>query len=405
VSDSRKVDAPLNIILYTNSFLPHVGGREIVVYHLAKALTELGHNVRVVCPGGWWSHRKYTYDFKVVRWPKIPGLSTIQSSRIQLAIEIARHRCDVISAHATYPAGYVALFNKSYTGTALVVTPHGEDIHVIPEIGHGLRLQPDLAEKIRQVMDVAEFKTAISDSVVASLLDAGATRESIVEIPNGVDFSRFDRDQGIDVRDRFNIPADKHVLLTVGNYVRRRGHEELVRAMAPISQARPDAHLVIVGRGTDVLQPLIDELGIGDQVTLTGGVPPVELNPTTEDLVAALYQASDVYVAPGMSEGSEGLSLALLDAMASGSAIVATRISGNRDVIIDDENGVLVEPGDPQAIADGVVRLLDEPELLVRCRERALSDVQTYSWTRIAEQYVETFRRAMVVSQQPNKAA
>ena len=395
---SAEADRPLNIVLYTNSFLPHVGGREIVVYHLAKSLTEAGHKARVVCSGGWWSHRKFVYPFPVVRWPGIPGLSEMQSSRMLLTLDIARNGCDVISAHATYPAGYVALFNKSYSGIPLVITPHGEDIHVIPEIGHGMRLQPELAEKIGEVLSRAEYMTAISDSVVKSLKDAGAPEDRIVEIPNGVDFSRFTGESDIDVRERFGIADDKRIILTVGNYVRRRGHEELVSAMALVSRQSSDAHLVIVGRGTEVLEPMIRELGIQDLVTLTGGVPPVELNPESEDVVAAFYRESDIYVAPGMSEGSEGLSLALLDAMASGSSIVATCISGNRDVIVDSENGLLVDPGEPQTLADGILRMLADSNIASRCREQALKDVQPYSWTRIAEQYVETYRKAVVDS-------
>lgn len=398
MKDTINAVSPLNIILYTNSFLPQVGGREIVVYHLAKALTEAGHKARVVCSGGWWSHRKFTYPFPVTRWPGIPGMSDIQSSRMHLTVDMARHGCDVISAHATYPAGYVALFNKSFTQVPLVITPHGEDIHVIPEIGHGLRLQPDLANKIEQVLNASEFMTAISDSVVKSLLDAGAREEKIVEIPNGVDFTRFQGSSEINVRERFNIPPEKRILLTVGNYVRRRGHEELVNSMGLINERNKDAHLVIVGRGTDVLEPLIKNLGIQGAVTLTGAVPPVELNPEAEDVVAAFYKESEVYVAPGMSEGSEGLSLALLDAMAAGSAIVATRISGNKDVMVDGQNGLLVDPGKPSAIAEGVLTILGDNTLADRCREQALKDVQPYSWKHIAEQYVDTYRQAMAVS-------
>ncbi|MCB1756340.1 MAG: glycosyltransferase family 4 protein [Gammaproteobacteria bacterium] len=397
-SQAGPLEKPLKILLYSNSFLPQVGGREIVIYHLAKSLQQAGHQVLVVSPGGWWSYRKLAYPFRVQRWPKIPGLSTVRSSMIHLAATVSRFDCDVINAHATYPAGYAALLYKGFTGMPLVVTPHGEDIHVIPEIGHGLRLQPEYAQKIADVVKTAERLTAISGSVVASLLDAGASAQKIVTIPNGVDFDRFTTDTAVDVRARFAIPGNKRILLTVGNYVRRRGHEELVRAMRPIVDANGDAHLVIVGRGTDVLEALIAELGLGESVTLTGAVPPVELNPQADDIVAALYRESEVYVAPGMSEGSEGLSLALLDAMASGSAIVATRISGNRDVISSDKNGLLVEPGKPQAIAQGVLHMLNNPEAQRAYREQAANDVQPYSWTSIAAQYEKTYREAIQIS-------
>lgn len=397
-SKTDLTEKPLKVLLYSNSFLPQVGGREIVIYHLAKALTAAGHFAPVVSPGGWWSHRKLQYPFFVQRWPQIPGLSTVRSSMVHLAIFASRFGCDVINAHATFPAGYAALKYKQYSGMPLVITPHGEDIHVIPEIGHGLRLQPEYANKIGQVVKSAERLTAISGSVVTSLLDAGAPLQNIVSIPNGVDFGRFSDTQTVDIRDRFKIPANKRILLTVGNYVRRRGHEELVRAMRAVFDGNRDAHLVIVGRGTDVLIPLIDELELNEAITLTGAVPPVELDPKAHDIVGALYRESEVYVAPGMSEGSEGLSLALLDAMAAGLAIVATRISGNRDVITDEKNGLLVKPGDPSAIAQGVSRMLDDSGMRDTFREQALTDVQPYSWTAIAGQYVETYRDAIRIA-------
>lgn len=385
----------LNIVLYSNSFLPQVGGREIVVYHLANALTKAGHYARVVCPGGWWSQRKLKYPFPVHRWPSFPGLSFELSSRINLAIDIARNGCDVVNAHATYPAGYIALKNKAFNHLPLIITPHGEDIHVIPEIGHGLRLDPEIEPLINQVVNSAERLTAISGSVVASLQNASAPAGKIVEIPNGVDFDRFRNDSVIDIRARYKIPADKKLILTVGSYVRRRGHEELVEAMQAIHKADNKAHLVVVGRGTEILKPMIKALNIEDAVTLTGQVPPIEADLTGEDLVAAFYLASDVYVAPGMSEGSEGLSLALLDAMAAGSAIVATRISGNRDVIVDEQNGLLVDPGNPGALAEGVKKMLSNKTLRESCKRQAVEDVRPYSWDSIADQYVQCYRDAM----------
>ncbi len=388
-------DHPLNIVLYTNSFLPQVGGREIVVYHLAKALNESGHKVRVVCAGGWWRTRHLRYPFTVQRWPAIPGLSFELSSRIHLVVNVARHGCDVINAHATYPAGYVSLLNKEFDHLPLVITPHGEDIHVIPEIGHGLRLIPKLAVKIDKVVKKAERLTAISGSVVSSLLDADACIKKIIEIPNGVDFTRFDKSKKLSVRKRFNISPDKKVLLTVGNYVRRRGHEELVEAMGLIVKQNKDCHLVIVGRGTDALKPMIASLGLDASITLTGAIAPIEANPDAEDVVASLYMDCDVYVAPGMSEGSEGLSLALLDAMAASAAIVATRISGNKDVIKNKRNGLLVEPGMPAAICSGVIEILTDDVLRKECKGNALEDVQPYSWKSISQQYVKAYREAI----------
>ncbi|MGI9305489.1 MAG: glycosyltransferase family 4 protein [Gammaproteobacteria bacterium] len=388
----------LNVVLYSKGFLPKIGGREMVVFQLARALRRLGTRVRVVCPSGWRTSRRHRYNFPVHRWPTLRGLFPEQVAYAQLSLDVSIWGADVIHAHNTYPTGYIGTrFNKRRS-TPLVITPHGRDIHVIPEIDHGLRLDPELKPKIEHAVREANLVTAISDSVRDSLVDAGAHEERIRQIPNGIDFDRFRRTHSSEVLESFGLPADAKLLLTVGSYEPRRGHENLIRAMPQIKAAHTDARLVIVGRSTHQLQPLIDELGLNEDVILTGEINfPTDVM-SQDDPLAAIYQASSIYLSGGMAEGAEGLSLAVLDAMAAGLPVVATNISGNRDIVSPGKNGYLVEPGDIDALAERVIRLLRDEAVSRQLGQAATDSVRKYGWDEIANQYLDLYNEAITLA-------
>lgn len=393
----------MNIVLYVNSFLPSIGGREIVVHHLARALMALGHQVRVVGPSGWWSRRKIRFEYPLHRWPTLRGLFKEQVSLTQLMLDTAIWGCDVIHAHNTYPTGCTVARLKIIRNLPLVVTPHGEDIHVIPEIGHGLRLNPALRPKIYQALQSAEMLTAISAGVEASLLDAGAPQEKIRRIPNGVDIERFQRPIAADVRKWLHLDEASRLIVMVGNYHLRKGHDTLIRSMPLILSEEPRARLIIVGRNTDTLHPLIRKLDLHDKVKLTGPIsfPAIVTEkgraqsvPHKPDWLAAIYRGSEVYVSAGVNEGAEGLSLAVLEAMAAGLPIVATDISGNRDIIQDGQNGFLIPPANSAQLAKGVLRLLSNDELRMRMGAKAKGVVKQYEWREIARQYLAVYHEA-----------
>lgn len=93
----------MKVVLYVNSFLPTLGGKQFVVHHLAKSLRELGHRPRVLGPSGMWKHRNLCMPYPVHRWPKLRGSLRERTWSAQLALDTAIWGCDVIHAHMTYP--------------------------------------------------------------------------------------------------------------------------------------------------------------------------------------------------------------------------------------------------------------------------------------------------------------
>ncbi|NNG00351.1 MAG: glycosyltransferase family 4 protein [Desulfobacteraceae bacterium] len=388
----------MKIVLYVNSFLPELGGREVVVHYLAREYRRLGHDVRVLGPAGWWKHRKLCFGYPVHRWPTLRGHFPEQVYSAQLGLDTLIWGADIIHAHSTYPNGYtVACMNKN---KPLVITPHGEDIHVIPEIGFGLRLKPELDVKIKKSLESAQLVTAISNSIVDSLKVAGVDENKIRLIPNGIDIERF-RGQAGGIRKWLNISGSAPVIMTVGRYHPRKGLEILLRSMPHVLKDVPDAKLVIVGDSNGKLEPLVRELSLRESVRITGeiGFPAVsrgmENDNNAVDKLAGVYRASNVYVSAAMEEGAEGLSLAMLDGMAAGLPIVATAISGNKDLIESGINGLLVPPADPVALARGIAEILRNRPLAVQCGQNNLQTAKPYSWTAVAHQYLRVYQEAI----------
>lgn len=399
----------MNILLYTNSFLPVIGGREIVVHYLARELQELGHRIRVVGPAGWIKHRHCRFGYPVHRWPTLRGVFEEQVALGQFLLDMAIWGCDIVHAHSTYPCGYIAAKALGKRKIPLVVTPHGEDIHVAPEIGFGLRLDPVLDGKIKMALARSQIVTAISESVKESILSAGVDGGNVRLIANGIDVGRFKAHYPA-VHPWLDVPENARLILTVGNYHPRKGHEDLIKAMPRVLDAFPDARCIIVGRKTGRLIPLINELGLSDHVRLTGLLTfPVagmgaQGNSDGADRIAGLYRHSAVYVSAAKDEGAEGLSLAMLDAMAAGLPIVASRVSGNRDLVVDGINGFLVSPGRHEELAEAINACLSDPDKARALGRKGSERAEAFSWRRIAGRYVDVYREATQLAGKPASA-
>jgi glycosyltransferase involved in cell wall biosynthesis len=400
----------VKIALYVCSFLPQVGGRELVVFHLAKAMQSLGHEVRVVGPAGWRAQRHFSCGVPVHRQPATVGFEVWEryarnerkhvgprglieekAKQLQLLWNLKRWGCDVVHAHSTYPNGYNAARLGRLLNSPLVITPHGEDINTVPAIGFGLRLNPLLEPRIRYALATADAATAISSSIEAALVNAGAPAERVHRIPNGVDLARFEREPRSDISRLLGSKAGR-LITSIGNYHPRKGHEVAIDAMPSILVHHPDVRLVIVGRDTETLRPLVDKLGLHDNVILAGLLNmPHGTEADGADVLANLLRRSSLYLSTGIEEGAEGLSLAVLEATAAGLPVVATRISGNRDIVSDGSNGILVEPGNPRDLAQAVVALLDDESRRAALARGARATAKRFDWIEIAGQYLSLY--------------
>jgi glycosyltransferase involved in cell wall biosynthesis len=169
-------------------------------------------------------------------------------------------------------------------------------------------------------------------------------------------------------------------LITVGRLVARKGHAALIEALALVRGRVPGTRLVIVGDGPErpALEALAARRGMGAAVTFAGTVHPA----------APLLAAADVFVFPSLTEPQ---GLALLDAFVAGTPVVASRTGGIPEMLRDDVEGLLVEPGNSPALADAIVRMLHDRGLRESCVVGGRRRAATFDVEAIADEYVDLY--------------
>ncbi len=177
----------------------------------------------------------------------------------------------------------------------------------------------------------------------------GCPLEKMVVIPSGIDTERFAPLAPGDYKARLGVPADAVVVGSLTRMRVRKGVEELLRAMAQICATRPDVHLVVAGdvELDDELRTLVAQAALGDRLHLLG----------RRSDVPEVLSAMDVFV---LSSHDEGMSNAILEAMAMERAVVATDVGGTGEVVSEGITGHLVPARDAAALARGIERVLDD---------------------------------------------
>jgi CDP-diacylglycerol---glycerol-3-phosphate 3-phosphatidyltransferase len=169
----------------------------------------------------------------------------------------------------------------------------------------------------------------------------------------------------------------------------RKGFGVLLDAWADVRHARPDARLLVVGRGdAEAAEQRVEERGLRD-VHFVG--------PVDDATLARYYTTADVFCAP--STGQESFGIVLVEAMSSGTPIVASDIGGYRQVLHHRQEGVLVQPQQPSALAAAVLHLLDDPVLRACLGQSGRETAQHYAWTDVTHRLLDVYDRARTLHQ------
>jgi phosphatidylinositol alpha-mannosyltransferase len=200
-------------------------------------------------------------------------------------------------------------------------------------------------------------------------------------IPNGIDLQNYG--ENIEPFPWANDGTPR--ILFVGRFEeQRKGFKYLLRAMPLVRQQCPNARLVVVGTGKpEKFQDQMARYGVWG-VDFVGYVTPEEK--------PRYYASCDIFCAPSIARESFGI--VLLEAMASGKPVVAANIPGYASVLTNEQEGLLVTPRDPQAIALALVRALADAELRRRFAAKGLATAEQYAWARVAERVLLSYEKA-----------
>jgi glycosyltransferase involved in cell wall biosynthesis len=334
------------------------GGAERVVADLATNLQAAGTETVVFVPAhgeGWLARQLAGSGVDVEHFhletPVLPACAR------SLAAAFRRRRIDIAHSHEFSMAIYGA-WASWLAGSQHVITMHGSRYYA-------QRLQRRIA--MRAAVALSRRTVAVSRELASHLSrDLLVAPAAITTIPNGVRATAAD---GSGVREELGLGADDRLVVAIGNLYPVKGHVHLIDAMALLAERHPTLHLAICGRGDleGALRLRARSRGIGNRVRLLG----------LRADVPAVLAAADLFALPSISEG---LPLALLEAMFAGRPIVATDV-GDVRAALGCEAGVLVAPGDPSALALAIDALLAQPERArdlgnrARVRARGLFDV------------------------------
>jgi teichuronic acid biosynthesis glycosyltransferase TuaC len=284
---------------------------------------------------------------------------------------------DVIDAHYYYPDGVAAVMLARHFGKPVTITARGSDINLLSQFT-APRLQMQWAARradasIGVCNDLAEKIRAWTD---------GADRVAVMR--NGVDLQRFAPGDPGQARAHVRCTGQP-LLLSVGNLVDLKGHDLVIDALAELLPQWPGARLAIVGDGP-LRQALTDHAarrGLADRVDLIGRVAP--------EAMAAWYQAADLLV---LASSREGWANVLLEAMACGTPVVATRVGGSPEVVREAVAGRLVGDRSGPALAAALAEVLRSPPERAAVRRYA----EGFSWQATSQAQLSLFRRLAAAS-------
>lgn len=328
----------MNIVMFTNTFSPHVGGVANSVAGLVEGLRELGHKALVVAPVFPGASED---ENQVIR---IPALQQFGGSDFSLPIPASRPLAeqlddfapDIVHSHHPFLLGGTALRVAAERDLPVIYTYHTH----YEQYGHYVVQSSEVMKRLALNLslgycELCDAVIAPSESTAAFLADHNVNA-NIVVIPSGVNTSQFETGDATGLRREIGIPEDAFVVGHVGRLAPEKNLEYLSHALIRFLGTDSGAHALIAGDGTMMapMRDTIESAGLSGRVHLVGVV--------TGERLASVYAAMNVFAFSSLSE-TQGLVLA--EAMASGTPVVALDASGSREVIEDGKNGRLL-PGD-----------------------------------------------------------
>jgi glycosyltransferase involved in cell wall biosynthesis len=306
---------------------------------------------------------------------------------IRAALPIARRSDMIYQRHARF--SLVGALLSRLTGVPLFLEYNGSQ-QFVGRYWNPTPLKHQLAQCEEAALRTAARILVVSEVDRKNLVARGIEPERVILNPNGVAVEQFANGGGSEVRRKFGFADDDFVIGFVGSFGPWHGAPVLARAFCLVVDGVPHARLVLVGEGHELeaTRQILAEAGVEKRVVYAGQVPPSEI-PTYLD-------ACDVLASPHvpLPDGVEffGSPTKLFEYMASGRAIVASCLGQIADVLEHGRTGWLVPPGDVHALALGLKRLADAPDLRRELGGRARRTAQEFhTWRRNAECVIDAF--------------
>jgi glycosyltransferase involved in cell wall biosynthesis len=374
----------LSVLMVIENYLPWTGGTERQLAALAAQLGTQNVQVEVLTEQRRpeWPLSEEIAGTRVHRlpYPKVRWFGTaVLFCRAFLFLLIRGRKFDIFHVHTVSFLAVLTVIVGRVLGKVVVLKAVG-GWELEEGVLNPARQRQLLYRAMLSIVRRADTWIAISTHMRCAMEAAGIPCERIMMIPNGVDTLRFSPAPERTVTGQSATEAPRVVF--VGRLVKEKALPVLLQAWQIVHQRIPHALLDIVGRGPldQELKTLSEYLGLTATVRFHG---------YHEDVIPFLRTAN-VFV---LSSYVEGLSNTLLEAMAVSLPVVATRISGSEDIVIDGETGLLVPSGDAASLAQALSELLEAPERATAMGERARQRVtELCSLEQVTTTYIDLYQ-------------
>ena len=373
----------LRIIQASSYFYPHIGGVETHVSELSQSLAEIGHEVTVLCAdvpkskqfehlNGFTIHR-----FPALDLPYVPYMYFLKN-------KLSKLEADVIHSHYPPP------FMSHAVVTALNDIPHILTYHcdvIIPETLSNIKI-PETIKKLIECANKKLYLNSILNNVtkiIATTNSYAITSEILKNlhfevVPNGIRLHKFDK-----ALKEVNAEREENTVLFVGRLTSVKGVNYFIEAAKIVIKEYPKANFLVVGRGEDEETLMKLSKGCAGNIKFLGHV-------TWHNLMR-LYKRSTVFVLPSFTR-LEAFGIVLLEAMACETPVIASDMPGVRDVI--DGAGFLVEPKNPEKLAEAVLRVFTNTDEARSVGKRGRKLVESnYDWKVVTEQILDIYKDAI----------
>jgi glycosyltransferase involved in cell wall biosynthesis len=325
-----------------------------------------------------------------LRWTAVAAAPLALALGIRAARRVARDvRATVMHGHWVIPGGAMAAAASG--GRPLVVSLHGSDVYVAERHAVAGRVAEATFHR-------AGWVTACSADLRTRAIELGASAEHSEVVPYGVDGTRFapSREARNAVRRALGVGDETPLVFAAGRFVRKKGFEFLIDAIAPLASRWPEVTVILGGDGDlrSEYEARARAAGVANRLRLVGTL--------SQDDVARHLAAADVAVVPSVRDGSgnvDGLPNVVMEALASATPLVATGAGGIGAVVEDGVTGVRVPEGDPRALADAIGGLIGDPHrgraIGERARQRALTE---HGWAKVAQRFEAAYARARLLA-------
>ena len=375
----------MRILLVSYEYPPVGAGAATAGRAIAKALIELGH--RVVVLTGRFKGLPPRYEDHGIIIHRVPSLRrrTDRSNVVEMASFLAAglmsvptivrtHRVEGAIVFFSMPCGPIGLLGRWICGVPFITSLRGGDV---PGTEPSLKFLHRVLSPIRRTV-LKNSIAIVANSDGLRKLAESADPFPVQVIPNGVDTEFFCPAHSKPARNETVLR-----ILFVGRFQQQKNLPVVFRQVAQLPTATFELHLVGDGPEKQRLEGLARKLGISSAITWHGWLPPAAL--------PHVYQSADCLVNPSLYEG---MSNVVLEAMACGLPVIASRVPGNDEIVREGESGFLFDLQEPDSLMNAFEQLMNDRDLCARLGANARDRVsKNFSWSNVAQAYLALFPR------------